>query len=232
MQMPERDPHPSTLPGFKGTRDHERSVTRSRSGKKKKRVEFEDVQPQDIPNPTEDNFPRRCITQLRDGKKKKRVEFEDVQPQDIPNPTEDNFPRSCITQLPDGVSHIYYAGMELTYWFYEYCEVGQPMSRKRYHIDHRNAETIIWEPWLDSAVSETEDVLNAKLLSYKRILLQVPNGNCEYYLGDRCWRQVTSEVHIHLDPPLSMSLHISPATLHEIRQAGFVDCEQFVVREV
>ncbi|KAF6167836.1 hypothetical protein GIB67_027614, partial [Kingdonia uniflora] len=28
-------------------------------------------------------------------------------------------------------------------------------------------------------------------MSRKRIPLQVPNGNCEYYLGDRCWRQLT-----------------------------------------
>ncbi|KAF6138471.1 hypothetical protein GIB67_022505 [Kingdonia uniflora] len=56
----------------------------------------------------------------------------------------------------------------------------------RYHIDHRTVETITWEPWFDSAVSETEDALNAKLLSRKRIPLQVPNENCEYYLGDRC----------------------------------------------
>ncbi|KAF6151759.1 hypothetical protein GIB67_010333 [Kingdonia uniflora] len=101
----------------------------------------------------------------------------------------------------------------------------------RYHIDHRTVETITWEPWFDSAVSETEDVLNAKLISRKRIPLQVPNGNCKYYLGDRCWRQVTGEVCILLDPPLSMSPHISPAALHEMRQAGFVDCEQFVVGE-
>ncbi|KAF6134333.1 hypothetical protein GIB67_005725 [Kingdonia uniflora] len=102
----------------------------------------------------------------------------------------------------------------------------------RYHIDHRTVETITWEPWFDSAVSETEDVLNAKLISRKRIPLQVPNGNCEYYLGDRCWRQVTGEVRIPLDPPLSISPHISPATLHEMRQAEFVDYEQFVVGEV
>ncbi|KAF6144903.1 hypothetical protein GIB67_041489, partial [Kingdonia uniflora] len=101
----------------------------------------------------------------------------------------------------------------------------------RYHIDHRIAETITWEPWFDFAVSETENVLNAKLLSRKRIPLQVPNGNCKYYLGDRCWRQVTGEVRISLDPPLSMSPHIIPVALHEIRLAGFVDCEQFVVGE-
>ncbi|KAF6155868.1 hypothetical protein GIB67_039199 [Kingdonia uniflora] len=102
----------------------------------------------------------------------------------------------------------------------------------RYHIDHRTVKTITWKPWFDSAVSETEDVLNAKLLSRKRIPLQVLNENCEYYLGDRCWRQVTGEVRIPLDPPFSMSPHISPAALYEMRQAGFVDCEQFVVGEV
>ncbi|KAF6141601.1 hypothetical protein GIB67_001153 [Kingdonia uniflora] len=40
--------------------------------------------------------------------------------------------------------------------------------------------------------------------------------------------EVTNEVRILLDPSLNMSPHISPAALHEMRQAGFVDCEQFV----
>ncbi|KAF6162441.1 hypothetical protein GIB67_017329 [Kingdonia uniflora] len=86
----------------------------------------------------------------------------------------------------------------------------------RYHIDHRTAETITWEPWLDFVVFETEDVLTAKLLSRKRMPLEVPNGNCEYYLGDRCWRQLEGETRIPLDPLLSMSPHISPTALHEI----------------
>ncbi|KAF6149098.1 hypothetical protein GIB67_038881, partial [Kingdonia uniflora] len=101
----------------------------------------------------------------------------------------------------------------------------------RHHIDHRTVEMITWKPWLDSAVSETEDVLTAKLISRKRVPLQVLNENCEYYLGNRCWRQLEGETRIPLDPPLSMSPHISPAILHEMRQAGFVDCEQFVVGE-
>ncbi|KAF6136648.1 hypothetical protein GIB67_016104 [Kingdonia uniflora] len=42
---------------------------------------------------------------------------------------------------------------------------------------------------------------------------------------------VTGEVRIPLDPPLSMSPHISPAALHEMRPARFVDCGQFVVGE-
>ncbi|KAF6152005.1 hypothetical protein GIB67_010579 [Kingdonia uniflora] len=81
------------------------------------------------------------------------------------------------------------------YWFYEYCGVGHLIVKEevKYYIDHRTVETITWEPWFDFAVSETEEVLNAKLLSRKRIPLQVPSENCEYYLGDRCWRQVTGE---------------------------------------
>ncbi|KAF6165102.1 hypothetical protein GIB67_000686, partial [Kingdonia uniflora] len=81
-------------------------------------------------------------------------------------------------------------------------------------------------------MSETENVLNTKLISCKRIPLQVPNENWEYYLGDRCWRQVTGEVRIFLDHPLSMSPHNSSAALHEMRQVGFVVCEQFMVGEV
>ncbi|KAF6143971.1 hypothetical protein GIB67_017579, partial [Kingdonia uniflora] len=300
------DPHPSTLSVFRGTRDPERSVTHSRSGRKKKRVEFEDVQPQDIPNPTKDNFLRRCITQLPDRVahiyftgKELTVPYDDTWSilsnarQLLPNidsshiksgnvsithlrtyltveadqedditiarafiffmmghlwfqTVNDTVPFGYLTAVNDldsaaqydwgsAILASLYHSLDtavttgsaiigfvqlLPYWFYEY------------HIDHRTVETITWEPWFDSTVSETEDVLNAKLLSRKRIPLQVPNGNCEYYLGDRCWRQVTGEVRIPLDPPLSISPFISPAALHEMRQAGFVDCEQFVVGEV
>ncbi|KAF6165791.1 hypothetical protein GIB67_012688 [Kingdonia uniflora] len=101
----------------------------------------------------------------------------------------------------------------------------------RYHIDHWTIKTITWEAWADSAVSEIDDVLTEKLLSRKRMSLQVPNGNCEYYLGDRCWRQLTCEARIPLDPPLSMSSHISLATLQEMRQARLFDCEQFMIGE-
>ncbi|KAF6161347.1 hypothetical protein GIB67_009234 [Kingdonia uniflora] len=140
MHMPKGEPHPSTMPGFRGTRNSEHAVTRSRSGRKKKRVEFEDVQPQSIPNPTQKNFSQRCIT-----------------------------------QLTDGVNHIYYTGKELTYWFYEYCGVGHPIVKEE--------------------------------------------------------RQLEGEACIPLDPPLSMSPHISPAALQEMRQARFLDCEQFMVEE-
>ncbi|KAF6138910.1 hypothetical protein GIB67_025639 [Kingdonia uniflora] len=107
----------------------------------------------------------------------------------------------------------------LEYWFYEYCGVGHPIIKEdvKYCIDNRTIETITWESWLESAVSEIEDVLTTKLLSRKRMPLQVPNGNCEYYLGDRCWRQLTGEARIPLDPSLCMSPHISSAALQEMK---------------
>ncbi|KAF6135570.1 hypothetical protein GIB67_015423 [Kingdonia uniflora] len=96
---------------------------------------------------------------------------------------------------------------------------------------HRTIETITWRPWLESAVSELDDVRRASLLSSSRMPLQVLNGNCEYYLGDRCWRQLTSTAGIPLDPPLSMSPYLSPAELQVMRHVGFIDCEQFVIGE-
>ncbi|KAF6138006.1 hypothetical protein GIB67_041879 [Kingdonia uniflora] len=328
MQILEEEPHSSTLPGFSGRRDPECSITRSRSGRKKKLVEFEDVQPQDIPNPTEDNFPRRCITLLLDGVShiyytgKELTPYKEWERQhcahlktyltveihregdiiiarafilfmmghlwfqtdnntvplgylatvnDLDLAAQYDWGSAILASLYHGLDTAVTTGGAITgfvqllpYWFYEYCGVGHPIVKEevkypayprlrawergnmrkingqtanlfiigRYHIDHRTVETITWEPWFDSAVSETEDVLNAKILSRKRIPLQVPNRNCEYYLGDRCWRQVIGEVHIPLDPPLSMSPHISPATLHEMKQAESLDCEQFMVGEV
>ncbi|KAF6168125.1 hypothetical protein GIB67_011510 [Kingdonia uniflora] len=43
--------------------------------------------------------------------------------------------------------------------------------------------------------------------------------------------ELEGDARIPLDPPLSMSPHISPAALHEMRQTGFLDYEQFVVGE-
>ncbi|KAF6145601.1 hypothetical protein GIB67_037634 [Kingdonia uniflora] len=81
----------------------------------------------------------------------------------------------------------------LEYCFYEYCGVGHPIVKEvvKYLIDHRTIETIAWRPWLESAVSELDDVRTTSLLSRKRMPLQVLNGKCEYYLGNRCWRQLT-----------------------------------------
>ncbi|KAF6157000.1 hypothetical protein GIB67_039761 [Kingdonia uniflora] len=328
MQMPEEDPHPSTLPGFRGTRDPESSVTRSRFRRKKKRVEFEDVQPQDIPNPTEDNFPRRCSTQLPDGvshiyytgkeltnRDSMRVHgtfttvfkvWKDIvtlpavrdamvnifgQFMDIRHIKNGNVSiahlRTYLTVEADREDDITIArafilfmmghlgfqtandtvllgylatlndldsaaqydrgsaifasmfhGLDtevttggaitgfvqlLPYWFYEYCGVGHPIVKEEVKYP-AYPRLRAWERGNNRKTNDQaanlfiiEDVLNAKLLSRKRKPLQVPNGNCEYYLGDRCWRQVTGEVRIPLDPPLSMLPHISLAALHEMR---------------
>ncbi|KAF6145255.1 hypothetical protein GIB67_041450 [Kingdonia uniflora] len=272
MQMPEGEPHPSTLAGFKGRRDLERSVTRSRSGRKKKRVEFEDVQPQDIPNPTKDNFPRRCITQLPDGvshiyytrkeltnrdsmrvhgtftsvfKVRKDIatlptardavvnifgQFMDIRLGNLDNrliqalierwwPTTHTFlfPFAEIGVTPLDFTMLTSLSIDrypTQYWFYKYCGVGYPIVKEevkypsylrlrawgkenrrktngqaanlfiigKYHIDHRTVKTITLEPWIDSTVSETEDVLNAKLISRKRIPLQVRFADCEQFM--------------------------------------------------
>ncbi|KAF6146379.1 hypothetical protein GIB67_020473 [Kingdonia uniflora] len=101
----------------------------------------------------------------------------------------------------------------------------------KYHIDHRTIEMINWQPWLDSAVSGLDDVRTALLHSRKRMPLQILYENCEYYLGDRCWRQLAGTAGILLDLPLNMSSHLSPADLQAIRQASIVDCDQFVIGE-
>ncbi|KAF6157884.1 hypothetical protein GIB67_015200 [Kingdonia uniflora] len=101
----------------------------------------------------------------------------------------------------------------------------------KYHIDHQTIETITWRPWLEYAVSELDDIQRVSLMSRTRMPLQVLNRNCEYYLYDKCWRYLTSNTGIPLDPPLSMLPHLSPTNLQAMRQAGFVDCEQFVIGE-
>ncbi|KAF6139467.1 hypothetical protein GIB67_031089 [Kingdonia uniflora] len=57
----------------------------------------------------------------------------------------------------------------------------------------------------------------------------------EYWLYEYCGvghpivkEELIGEVRIPLDPPLSMSSHISPTALQKMRQAEFLDCEQFV----
>ncbi|KAF6162571.1 hypothetical protein GIB67_003117 [Kingdonia uniflora] len=94
------------------------------------------------------------------------------------------------------------------------------------HIKSGNVSIAHLKTYLTVEIHREDDITIARafilfMMGHLRIPLQVPNGNCKYYLGDRCWRQVTDEVYIHLNPPLSMSPHISPTTLHEMRQAGF-----------
>ncbi|KAF6160557.1 hypothetical protein GIB67_019497 [Kingdonia uniflora] len=433
--MPAGEPHPSTLPGFRGRRDPERSVTRSRSERKKKRVKIEDVQPQDIPNPTEDNFPRRCITQLPNGvshiyytgkelmtsfsvivklfflyikcltkclneqnRDSMRVhgtfttvfkvwkdiatlpavrdavvnifeQFMDIRLGNSDNrliqalterwwPTTHTFLFLCadirvtpldftmLTLLPIGryptqvsyddawsilsnarqllpnidynhiksanvsIAHLktyltveihrkdnitiarafilfmmgylwfqtandtvllrylaavndldlaaqydwgsailasLYHGLDtavttggaitgfvqlLPYWFYEYCEVGHPIVKEevKYPVYPR------LRAWERGNRRKTNDQATNLFIIGR---YHIDHRTIEKITWEPWFdsavseiEDVTGEVRIPMDPPLSMSLHISPTTLHEMRQAGFVDCEQFVVGEV
>ncbi|KAF6163349.1 hypothetical protein GIB67_025213 [Kingdonia uniflora] len=131
MHMPEGEAHPSTLPGFRVTRDSEQTVTRSRSERKKKRVEFKDVQ-QPIPNPPQENYPQRFITQLLDdvnhiyytGKELTVVQYD--------------WGFAIRVSLYHGLNTAVTAGGAITgfsqlleYWFYVYCGVGQPIVKER-----------------------------------------------------------------------------------------------------
>ncbi|KAF6166942.1 hypothetical protein GIB67_037455 [Kingdonia uniflora] len=110
-------------------------------------------------------------------------------------------------------------------------QVGNLFTLARYLIDHRTIESINWQSWATSVVLELDDVRIASFLSRKGMPLQVPNGNYEYYLGDRSWRQLTGTVGIPLDPSCNMSPHLSLVDLQAIRQADFVDYAQFVIGE-
>ncbi|KAF6142258.1 hypothetical protein GIB67_012107 [Kingdonia uniflora] len=343
MHMPEGDRHPSTLPEFRGTRDPERSVTRSRSGRKKKQVEFEDVQPHDIPNPTEDNFLWRCITQLPDGvnhiyyteneltnRDSMRVHgtfttvfkvWKDIatipairdvmviifgQFMDIRLGNSDNrliqalikrchiksgnvsiaHLRTYLTVAADleddiTIAHVFiffmighlwfqtandtvpleylatvnnldsatqydwgsaiiaslYHGLDtavttggaitgfvqlLPYWFYKYCGVDHPIVKE----EVKYPAYLCLKAWEIGNMRKTNDQA-ANLFIIGRYHID------HHTVKTIIWEpwQVTDEVRIPLDPPLSMSPHISSAALHEMRQAGFLDYEQFVVGE-
>ncbi|KAF6166644.1 hypothetical protein GIB67_005506 [Kingdonia uniflora] len=360
MQMPEGEPHPSTLSGFRERIDPERSVTRSRSGRKKKQVKFEDVQPQDIPNPTEDNFPRICITQLPDGVshiyytgKELTVSFSVIAKLFFlyikcltKCLNEQNGDSMCvhgtfttvfkvwkdIVTLPavmDAVVNIFGQFMDIrlgnfdnrliqalterwwltTHTFLFPCaEIGVtpldftmltslPIGQYSTQVPYDDAWSILSNvrqllPNIDSSHIKSGNVSIAHLKTYLTVEIHredditiarafilfmmghlwfqtandtVPLGYitavndldlaAQYDWGSAILVSlyhgldtvvtiggaitgfvqllpVTGEVRIPLDPPLSMSPHISPATLHEMRQAGFVDCEQFVVGKV
>ncbi|KAF6159635.1 hypothetical protein GIB67_034597 [Kingdonia uniflora] len=119
----------------------------------------------------------------------------------------------------------------LEYWFYEYCGVGHPIVKEEvkfsaYQLlktwERGNKRKINYQA-ANLLVSELDDIRIVSLLSRKKMPLQVPNGNYEYYLGDRCWRQLTGTVGIPLDHPFNMSPHLSLTDLQAMRQADFVD---------
>ncbi|KAF6159037.1 hypothetical protein GIB67_022192 [Kingdonia uniflora] len=353
MQMPEGEPHPSTLPGFRGRRDHERSVTRSWSERKKKRVEFEDVKPQDIPNPTEDNFPRRGITQLPDGvshiyytgkeltnRDSMRVhgtfttvfkvwkdiatlptvrddvvnifgQFMDIRLGNLDNqliqaftecwwPTTHTFLFPCAEIGVTPINFTILTSLSIGRYPTQvpYDDAWSILSNARQlllnidfsHINSGNVSIVHLKTYLTIEIHQEDDITIARtfiLFMMGHLWFQTTNDTvplgylaavndldlaAQYDWGSAIlaslyhgldtavttggaitefvqllpyWfykyygvghpivkEEVTGEVHIPLDPPLSMLPHISLTTLHEMRQAGFVDCEQFVVGEV
>ncbi|KAF6175504.1 hypothetical protein GIB67_021994 [Kingdonia uniflora] len=313
MHMPEGEPHPSTLPGFRGTRDPERSVTRSRSGRKKKRVKYEDVQPQNIPDPTEDNFPRRCITQLLDGvshiyytgkeltnRDSMRVygtfttvfkvwKYIAIIPavRDAVVPYDDTWsilsnerqllPNIDSSHIKSGNVNIAHLRTYLTvaadrkdditisraFIFFMmghlWLQTANDTVPLRYLAVVNDLDSAAQYDWgyailaslyhgLDTAVTtggaitEFVQLLPYWFYEYCGVGHPIVKEEVKYpaYPCLRAWErgnrrklndQVTDEVRIPLDPPLSMSPHISLAALHEIRQARFLDCDQFVVGE-
>ncbi|KAF6166458.1 hypothetical protein GIB67_038195, partial [Kingdonia uniflora] len=298
------DPHPSTLPEFRGTRDPERSVTRSRSGMKKKRVKFEDVQPQSIPNPTQENFPRMCITQLPDGVSHIYYTGKELTNRDSMH-VHDTF--TAVFKVWKDIATIPAVRDVMVNIFGQFMEIrlGNSYNRliqaftERCHIKSGNVSIAHLRMYLTAAADRDDDITIARAfiffmmgyLWFQTANDTVPLGylaavsdsdsaaqydwdsailaslyhsldtavttggaitgfvqllpywfyeycgvghpivkeedatlstkrNCKYYLGDRCWRQVTGEVSIPLDPPLSIWPHISPTALHEVRQAG------------
>ncbi|KAF6159630.1 hypothetical protein GIB67_034592, partial [Kingdonia uniflora] len=251
MHMPEGDPHPSTLPGCRGTRDPEYFVTRSRSGRKKRRVKFEDIQPQDIPNPTEDYFPRRCITQLSDG-----VNHIYYTGNELTVPYDDTwFILSNARQLLPNIdfSHIKSGNVSITH-LRTYLTVAVDREDD-ITITHAFILFMMGHLWFQTAnntvplgylaaVNDLDSAAqyyrgSAILASlYHGLDTAVTTGGSitgfvqllTYWFYEYCRvghpivkEEVTDEVHIPLDPPLNMLSHISPVALHEMRQAGFLD---------
>ncbi|KAF6172803.1 hypothetical protein GIB67_034655 [Kingdonia uniflora] len=259
MHMPEGDPHPSTLPGFRGTRDPEHSVTRSRSRRKKKQVEFEDAQPQSIPNPTQENFPRRCITQLPDGVshiyytgKELTVPYDGTW--SILSNARQLLPKIDYSHINSGnviivhlrtyltvaddqedditIAHDFIFFMMGHLWF----QTAKDTVSLGYLVAVNDLDSAAQYNWGSAILASLYHGLDTAVTTggaITRFMQLIP-----YWFKEYCGvghpivkEEVTGEVRIPLDLPLSMSPHISPVALHEMRQARFVDCEQFVVRE-
>ncbi|KAF6152372.1 hypothetical protein GIB67_006608 [Kingdonia uniflora] len=120
----------------------------------------------------------------------------------------------------------------LPYWFYEYCGVGHPIVKE----EVKYPAYLYLRAWEKGNTRKTNDqaanlfIIGRYHIDHHTVETITWEPWFDFAVSET--EEVTGEVRIPLDPPLSMSPHISPTTLHEIRQAGFVDCEQFMVGEV
>ncbi|KAF6144420.1 hypothetical protein GIB67_024647 [Kingdonia uniflora] len=67
-------------------------------------------------------------------------------------------------------------------------QTGKLFTIARYLIGYQTIESISWQPWGTYVALQLDEVHTASYPSRKRLPLQVPNKNCKYNLGDRCWR--------------------------------------------
>ncbi|KAF6157341.1 hypothetical protein GIB67_004279, partial [Kingdonia uniflora] len=73
-------------------------------------------------------------------------------------------------------------------------QAGNLFTIARYLIGHWTNVSINWQPWGTSVALQLNNVFTASYLSRKRMSLQVPNGNYEYYMGNRCWRVLKASI--------------------------------------
>ncbi|KAI3960952.1 hypothetical protein MKW98_019153, partial [Papaver atlanticum] len=83
------------------------------------------------------------------------------------------------------------------------CDIGKhSFQLARQQIDLRTAESTIWMPWANSSFREVECIVVSRRLSQCRVFLYDPElDKGWWYLGDRCWRQVTGSIAIPNNPP-------------------------------
>ncbi|KAF6135001.1 hypothetical protein GIB67_014050 [Kingdonia uniflora] len=111
----------------------------------------------------------------------------------------------------------------LPYCFYEYCGVGHPIVK----------EEIMYLAYLRLRALErgnkrkTNDqttnlfIIGRYHIDHRTVKMITWEPLFDSAVSET--EDVTGEVRIPLDPPLSMSPHISPVALHEMRQAEFID---------
>ncbi|KAF6163085.1 hypothetical protein GIB67_001413 [Kingdonia uniflora] len=105
------------------------------------------------------------------------------------------------------------------------------LGNARLQIELRTLENIEWQPWRGSKYIGLPLIQRAEAFSRKRVLLHNPSYGPKWYLGDRCWRQMTGTESVPMDPPAGMteSEEISDAEVEVLRQHNFIDATPFVV---
>ncbi|KAF6138864.1 hypothetical protein GIB67_018595, partial [Kingdonia uniflora] len=72
------------------------------------------------------------------------------------------------------------------------------------------------------------EVIIAGNISRKRVLLQIPFGRYEWYLGERCWAQLEHRA-VPYDPPKKSCCFPSPDVVRSLRAAGWIEAQHYIV---